>query len=126
MVDDYLRALTAEHGDRGWSLILPDSRRAYADQDQYTALAEGEDWSGFTWSLVDGAYCEDGGVYCVVRLEIAPGPNVPTWILDAPQSDVANRYLTLKLDDDPETPGNAAMVVYFDPDGDNGVLLGGG
>ncbi len=127
VADDYLAALTTDGGDRGWSLILPDSRRAYADQDQYTALAEAGDWSAFAWSEVDGDHCQDGGAYCVVRIEIEPGQHgVPGWMLDAPQSDEANRYFTLNLDEDPTTPGNAEMVVYFDSDGDSGVLLGGG
>lgn len=124
---EYLAALTGETADRGWSLILPDSRRAYADAEQYVELAAEADWSRFEWQLVGDGSCEDCGVYCVVRLQIddAPG-SIPPFRLDPPGSREDDLFMTFRLDDDDLTPGNAEITVYFGPDGAGGILLGGG
>lgn len=127
MASEYLAALTGDAADRGWSLILPDSRRAYADAEQYGELATEADWSRFNWQLVGDGSCEDGGVYCVVRLQIddAPG-SIPAFLQDPPGSREDDLFMTFRLDDDDATPGNAEITVYFDPDGTSGILLGGG
>lgn len=106
--------LALRDADRGWSLILPDSRRAYASRDQYIALAESTDWSRFSWRFNDeGDYCEDGGIYCVVRLQIDQMEGIPQFLLNAPQSREDDLLRTLSLDDDPVSPGNAELIVYF-------------
>ncbi|MDQ3689888.1 MAG: hypothetical protein M3406_07640 [Chloroflexota bacterium] len=77
IVREYLVALAGESPDRGWSLILPDSRRAHRDQDEYLGLVE-------------------------------------------------SVLLTVRLDDDPASEGNAELIVYFGQFGERGILLGGG
>lgn len=128
LAGEYLEALEGGRADRGWSLILPDSRRAYQDLDQYVTLAEETDWDEFSWQFVqEGDYCEDGGVYCSVRIDIAGVPgSVPPFLLESPESNPDDTFLTLRVDDDPQSVGNAEIVVYFSPGGDRGILLGGG
>jgi len=128
LADEYLSALAGGVRDRGWSLILPDSRRAYADLDQYLALASAADWTQFSWDLVEeGDYCEDGGVYCVVRIQFDDAPDaIPSFLLSSPESRQDDMFWTVRLDDDVSTAGNAEMVVYFTPGGPSGILLGGG
>ncbi len=46
MVVAYLEGLAGKAQDRGWSLILPASRRAYDSREQYIELATGADWDG--------------------------------------------------------------------------------
>ena len=120
----YLEAVSGDADDRGWPLILPDSRRAYATQDAYLAAVESSDWTGFTWEVLEeGTYCEDGGVHCVVRLQI---DGVPPVLLSAPQSEPEDLLRTILMDEDPVSAGNAQLVVYFAQDGDRGISLGGG
>lgn len=128
LASEYLRALTGESGDRGWSLILPDSRRAYASQEQYTELVQEADWSAFTWHLAGGGdYCEDGGVYCVVRVHVDNAPeSIPDFLLAAPRSHEEDTLRTMRYDDDESSPGNIEIVVYFTPGGPRGISLGGG
>lgn len=122
--DDYLSAISGDAADRGWSLILPDSRRAYRDQTQYLQLSADAAWESFSWVLVEeGDYCEDGGVYCVVRLEIQGAPD---FLIEAPESRPDDRFFTLRMNDVEGVPGNAELTVYFTPGGPRGVLLGGG
>lgn len=126
MVVGYLERLAGKAQDRGWSLLLPDSRRAYDSREQYIDLAAGADWDGFMWRLVDPAatYCEDGGVYCRVRLQV--DGSVPDFLLEAPNSKPTDHLVTVMLDPDNTLPGNAWIVVYFDPQGPRGISTGGG
>lgn len=124
LAGEYLSALAGEAPDRGWSLILPDSRRAYASRDQYIELAESADWSRFSWRFNDeGDYC---GVYCVIRLVIDQREGIPQFLLDAPQSRDDDLLRTLSLDNDPVSPGNAELIVYVTLGGSRGISLGGG
>ena len=123
---EYFEAIAGGAPDRGWSLILPDSLRAYRDQAQYIDLAEAADWEAFSWNLAnDGHYCEDAGAFCVVRLEVASAA-VPSFLLEAPRSAPDDLLRTIQMDDDPVSPGNAEVVVYFAINGERGILLGGG
>jgi len=129
LAEGYLSQLAdATVADRGWARLLPDSRRAYADENEYLTLVASADWDSFRWRLVgEGDYCEDGGVYCVVRLDVAGAPeSVPAFLLEPPGSRPDDRFSTLRLDDDGEVPGNAEIIVYFTPGGPRGILLGGG
>ena len=125
---DYLSALAGESPDRGWSLILPESRRAYRGQEQYLSLVESTEWDDFDWRfLPDDDYCADGGVYCVIRLDITSAlHSVPDFLLNAPQSQPDDMFFTLRLDEDPASEGNAEVIVYFGQSGQRGILLGGG
>lgn len=119
----YLEAVSGGADDRGWPLILHESRRAYATQDAYLAAVESADWTGFSWDVLEeGTYCEDGGVYCVVRLQV---DGVPPFLLSAPRSEPEDLLQTIIMDDDAVSVGNAQLVVYFARDGDRGVSLGG-
>ena len=103
-------------------------RRAYASREEYIDLARRTEWTRFSWRFADeGDYCEDGGVYCVVRIEVdeAPG-SIPDFLLAAPQSRDDDTLRTLRFDDETASPGNAEIVVYFTPGGPSGILLGGG
>lgn len=128
LAGEYLAALTGEAPDHGWSLILPDSRRAYSSMEEYVALAEQADWSEFSFRMVNvGDYCEDGGVYCVVRLQIdGATETIPAFLLEPPQSREDDFFTTFHMDTDEESVGNAELRVYFAPGGDRGILLGGG
>lgn len=127
LADEYLSAVGGDTPDRGWSLLLPDSRRAYADRDQYLQLTTDAEWDRFSWRFADsGDYCEDGGVYCVVRIEIHDTSSIPDFLLTAPESGADDLFWTLRLDDEEASPGNAEIVVYFSPGGPRGILLGGG
>jgi hypothetical protein len=125
---EYLSALVGGAADHGWSLILPDSRRAYASREQYIELAQQTEWTRFSWRFVDeGHYCQDGGVYCVVRIEVDEAPGaIPDFLLAAPQSRDDDTLRTLLFDDDAASPGNAEIVVYFTAGGPSGISLGGG
>jgi len=128
LAGEYLRALAGEAEDRGWSLIVPDSRRAYANKEQYIELADATEWGEFAWEFSgESDYCEDGGVYCVVRLQVEGAPQtIPNFLLSAPQSRGDDTLRTLRYDADESTPGNTEIVVYFTPGGPFGVSLGGG
>jgi len=126
MVVAYLEAVAGAEADRGWSLLLPDSRRAYDGRDQYVELTMAADWEDFSWRLAEpeSSYCEDGGVYCQVRLHIAGEP--PAFLLEAPNSKPADRLRTITLDEGDGAAGNAWIVVYFDAGGSQGISTGGG
>lgn len=126
MVAAYLDAVAGGRSDRGWSLLYPDSRRAYDNRDQYIELAAAADWEQFNWRLseADATYCEDGGVYCQVRLQIAGTP--PDFLLEAPNWHPTDHLRTITLDEGGAELGIAWMVVYFDASGSKGVSTGGG
>lgn len=126
MVAAYLDAVAGPQSDRGWSLVHPDSRRAYASREQYIELAVAADWGQFSWRLAeaDATYCEDGGVYCRVGLQIAGTP--PDFLLEAPNWKPTDHLRTITRDESGAEPGTAWMVVYFDTSGSKGISTGGG
>jgi len=122
----YLQAVAGDEEDRGWSILLPASRRAYDSRDQYIQLATEAAWDAFTWRLTeaDSSYCEDGGLYCQVRLQIDGVP--PDFLLEAPNAAPTDRLQTITIDPAAGASGNAWMVVYFDLEGSRGISTGGG
>lgn len=126
MVVAYLEAVAGGESDRGWSLLLPGARRAYDSPEQYIELARGAAWDEFTWRLgePESSYCEDGGVYCEVRLEIVGTP--PGFLLEAPNSKPTDRLWTIALDQDEDATGDAWLIVYFNSEGPHGISTGGG
>lgn len=126
MVATYLHAVAGGQPDRGWSLLHPDSKRAYDSREQYVELAAAANWERFTWRVAeaDAAYCEDGGVYCQVRLEIAGTP--PAFLLAAPNWKPSDQLRTITRDESGAKPGIAWMVVYSGTSGSTGISTGGG
>jgi hypothetical protein len=126
MVVAYLEAAAGGAADRGWSLILPSSRSAYDSEDQYVQLAESAAWDEFSWRLAEPAasHCEDGGLYCQIRLHVTGEP--PAFLLEAPNSAPDDVRRTLQLDPESAVAGNAWIVVYFEPNGNQGISTGGG
>ena len=53
IVERYLEQVSSGSGDRGWSLLLPDTRETVFadDQDTYIKQADATDWASFDWVI---------------------------------------------------------------------------
>jgi hypothetical protein len=115
---DYLSAAGGTAEDRGWSLLHPDRRRAFASEAAYRELAERSDWSRFAWSL-EVPFCDDG-VLCPVNLLLPNGASSIPAVLSV---DPVDSHLGPIIRTNGFPDGQAGMEVDFDriPFGAHGV-----
>jgi hypothetical protein len=119
---EYLAALEGSTDDRGWSLLLPESRRAYDDREQYLELVEAANWGELDWRVLgtDEVRCDDG--YCQVAIDVSSGTStIPDFLLTAPNASATDDLRTISVFD-----YGTYVVVYFAPDRPGRISTGGG
>ena len=105
---EFLAAVAGGRADRGWSLIHPDSREDWGDEDHWVDAAAATDWTGFEVSVLRARYCDDG-VFCPVGLEIPGGDeSIPDLLRSRDRSSGV-----VPLDELEGIDGNAEMWVVL-------------
>ena len=85
----FLGALAAPEGDRGWSLLLPDTQRTTfaGDREAYVALADAADWTTFRWSAATTEREETDAYAVELDIGMSELPHVVALITDFEDTD---------------------------------------
>lgn len=112
LADSWLRSVSGQTQDRGWTLLHPLSRsRLYSDNaTKYVVDAAAIDWTGFRWHIEPSTY-RDGNYQVTIVLE---GNRDPA-------QELADGHL-IQVYASSDQVHRAAITVRIDPDGTAGVL----